>query len=117
MDRSRCDTVSPVWNTPSICFPQARVYTRQERPARMTGEGVTCTMPRIPLSNIDGNVYERLMGHCPEILKAWFTLDATMRFSGALSPELKEEVRRSLAPGVGCVFCASLGDEATSHAD
>ena len=69
-------------------------------------------MPRIPLSNIEGNVYERLMGHRPEILKAWFNLDATMRFSGALGPELKEEVRRSLAPGVGCVFCASLGTEA-----
>jgi alkylhydroperoxidase family enzyme len=75
------------------------------------------TMPRIPLSNIEGNVYERLMGHRPEILKAWFNLDTTMRFSGALGSELKEEVRRSLAPGVGCVFCASLGDEAALHAD
>lgn len=74
-------------------------------------------MPRIPLSQTDGNVYERLMGHRPEILKAWFDLDATMRFSGELSPELKEEVRRSLAPGVGCVFCASLGAEADSHPD
>ena len=56
-------------------------------------EGVMSTMPRIPLSNIEGNVYERLMGHRPEILKAWFNLDTTMRFSGALGSELKEEVR------------------------
>ena len=74
-------------------------------------------MPRVPLSSIEGNVYERLMGHRPEILKAWFNLDATMRFSGELDPDLKEEVRRSLAPGVGCVFCASLGAEADSHPD
>lgn len=74
-------------------------------------------MPRIPLSNLEGNVYERLMGHRPEILKAWFNLDATMRFSGELDPGLKEEVRRSLAPGVGCVFCASLGPEAETHPD
>lgn len=74
-------------------------------------------MPRIPLSSIEGNVYERLMGHRPEILGKWFELDSTIRFSNVLSPDLKEEVRRSMAPGIGCVFCSTLGDSAKVHAD
>ena len=74
-------------------------------------------MPRVPLSDIDGNVYERLMGHRPEILTKWFELDATIRFSPTLDPELKEEVRRAMAPGIGCVFCSTLGAAAGAHPD
>ena len=74
-------------------------------------------MTRIPPAPIEGNNYERVMGHRPEILTKWFELDSLMRFSGTLSPHLKEEVRRSLAPGVGCVFCASLGRAADEHPD
>ena len=74
-------------------------------------------MTRIPPAPIEGNNYERVMGHRPEILTKWFELDSLMRFSGMLSPHLKEEVRRSLAPGVGCVFCASLGRAADEHPD
>ena len=74
-------------------------------------------MPRIEPANVDGNIYERLMAHRPEILAQWFTLDSTIRFSQVLSPKLKEEVRRAMAPGIGCVFCASLGDPAAEHAD
>jgi len=74
-------------------------------------------MSRIPPAPIEGNNYERVMGHRPEILTKWFELDSLMRFSGKLTPHLKEEVRRSLAPGVGCVFCASLGQAAEEHPD
>lgn len=74
-------------------------------------------MSRIAPASIEGNTYERVMGHRPEILTKWFELDAQMRFNGKLSPHLKEEVRRSLAPGVGCVFCASLGRAADEHPD
>jgi alkylhydroperoxidase family enzyme len=74
-------------------------------------------MPRIPLSNVGGNVYERLMGHRPEILESWFALDATIRFAPTLNPDLKEEVRRSMAPGIGCVFCSTLGTAADAHPD
>jgi alkylhydroperoxidase family enzyme len=72
---------------------------------------------RIEPASIDGNQYERTMGHRPEILAKWFELDETIRFAGTLPPALKEEVRRSLAPGVGCVFCASLGTAAHEHPD
>ena len=74
-------------------------------------------MPRVPLSDIDGNVYERLMGHRPEILKKWFELDALIRFSPTLDPGLKEEVRRAMAPEIGCVFCSTLGEAAGVHPD
>ena len=74
-------------------------------------------MPRVPLSDIDGNVYERLMGHRPEILEKWFELDSLIRFSPTLDPVLKEEVRRAMAPGIGCVFCSTLGDPAVVHPD
>ena len=67
-------------------------------------------MSRIPLSNVGSNVFQRAMGHRPEIVEEWFKLDALIRFTGVLDPELKEEVRRSLALGIGCRFCSSLGD-------
>lgn len=75
------------------------------------------TVPRVPLAPVDGNAYERLLGHRPEILAKWFELDETIRFSRMLSPDLKEEMRRAMAPGIGCVFCASLGDPAREHPD
>ena len=67
-------------------------------------------MPRVPLSNIDGNIIQRAMGHRPEIRDEWNRLDAVIRFTGVLDPGLKEEVRRTLALGIGCQFCSSLGD-------
>ena len=73
-------------------------------------------MSRVPLAEVPGNSFERAMGNRPEILEKWSELDALMRFGGTLTPHLKEEVRRSLAPGIGCVFCASLGDPAAEHA-
>jgi alkylhydroperoxidase family enzyme len=64
---------------------------------------------RVPPSAIGSNSYERAMGHRPDVLSAWFDLDATLRFGGTLPAELKEEVRRALATGAGCTYCASLG--------
>ena len=66
-------------------------------------------MTRITPAAVGSNVYERAMGHRPQILENWFRLDATMRFGGTLDPSLKEEVRRVLADGVGCTYCSSLG--------
>jgi alkylhydroperoxidase family enzyme len=73
-------------------------------------------MSRVQAVPMAGNSFERAMANRPEILEKWSELDALMRFSGTLSPDLKEEVRRSLAPGIGCVFCASLGEAAPEHA-
>ena len=67
-------------------------------------------MSRIPPADVEGNAFQRILGHRPEIVEKWFALDSGMRFSGLLAPDLKEEVRRSLADGIGCRFCASLGD-------
>jgi alkylhydroperoxidase family enzyme len=58
------------------------------------------------------------MGHRPELLQAWENLkDAFAGPSATLSPQLKEEVRRTLAQRTGCRFCASLGQPAETHAD
>lgn len=74
-------------------------------------------MSRIPPADIEGNAFQRILGHRPGIVEKWFALDSTMRFSGLLSPDLKEEVRRSLAEGIGCRFCASLGAPDPSRRD
>lgn len=74
-------------------------------------------MSRLPPATIDGNVFQKAMGHRPEILKAWFDLDAEIRFNGVLDPRLKEEVRRNLALGIGCEFCSSLGAPAPDTYD
>lgn len=74
-------------------------------------------MSRVPEAENGSNVYERTMGHRPEILEEWFKLDALMRFSGTLDSDLKEEVRRVLASGVGCTYCASLGQPDAQNRD
>ena len=40
---------------------------------------------------------------------------ALLGASSTLSPQLKEEVRRTLAQQTGCRFCASLGLPAEDH--
>ncbi len=67
-------------------------------------------MSRIRPAAVEGNAFQKMMGHRPEIVEKWFALDSSMRFGGLLEPALKEEVRRSLAEGIGCRFCASLGE-------
>jgi alkylhydroperoxidase family enzyme len=58
------------------------------------------------------------MGQRPELLQAWENLkDAFVGPSATLSPNLKEEVRRTLAQRTGCRFCASLGQPAERHPD
>jgi alkylhydroperoxidase family enzyme len=61
--------------------------------------------------------YLQVLAHCPEIAEKWSALGTTVRFGGVLPPELKEEVRRSTASQIGCVFCASFGDAKVEHAD
>ena len=74
-------------------------------------------MTRISPTDTEGGLYQRIMAHRPEILEKWTELDNLMRFSGVLSPELKEEVRRALAPAAGCVFCSSLAKAREVHPD
>jgi alkylhydroperoxidase family enzyme len=72
-------------------------------------------MPRVTPAEGAGTVMQRVMGRRPEIAVKFGEVDATIRFGGLLPAALKEEVRRSMAPGAGCVFCASLGDPAAKQ--
>lgn len=74
-------------------------------------------MPRISPSEVGDTTADRVMGHRPEVLQAWENLKHSLLGpSSTLSPQLKEEVRRSLAQQTGCQFCASLGTPAPGHA-
>ena len=56
------------------------------------------------------------MGHRPEVLAAWDGLKhALVGPASTLSPELREQVRRTLALRTGCEFCASLGRPAAEQ--
>lgn len=67
-------------------------------------------MPRLAPSALGDTTADRVMGHRPELLEAWENLKhALLGPSSTLAPELKEEVRRTLAQRTGCEFCASLG--------
>ncbi len=66
------------------------------------------TQSRISPSGQPGNVFEQVMSHCPGAMAKWWDLECELRFDGLIEPEIKEEIRRSMAPEVGCQFCASL---------
>jgi alkylhydroperoxidase family enzyme len=71
---------------------------------------------RIPTSELGDSTADRIMGHRPEVLAAWEDLKhALIGASSTLSPELKEQVRRTLALRTGCEFCASLGRPAAEQ--
>ncbi|MHB1469627.1 MAG: carboxymuconolactone decarboxylase family protein [Solirubrobacteraceae bacterium] len=73
-------------------------------------------MPRIeptapsPEGNaVTNSLLARVMGRCPDILRAFGRLDNAIRFHGRLPGELKEAIRRATAGEVGCEYCRSLG--------
>lgn len=57
-----------------------------------------------------------ILAHRPEILRTWNELDkAFFGPSSVVDNQIKEEARRTLAQGVGCIFCASLGTPRDEH--
>ncbi|PRR79174.1 hypothetical protein CLLI_10190 [Clostridium liquoris] len=54
-------------------------------------------MATITFSKNGSTPFEQLLGHNPEVLKKWSSLEETLFYSGVLDLELKEEVRRTLA--------------------
>ena len=85
-------------------------------------------MPRVPaadpetlpadLTELGHDPYYALLAHRPDILRAWNELDKV--FFGptsTVSNAIKEEARRTLAQGLGCKFCASLGTPRDEHPD
>jgi alkylhydroperoxidase family enzyme len=66
-------------------------------------------MARISFSDVEESAFGQLLGHNPEILKAWRELEAVVYRAGTLGPELKEQVRSALAFGNGCEYCQAFG--------
>jgi alkylhydroperoxidase family enzyme len=66
-------------------------------------------MPAVPLIDPTEFFYGTL-GHRREIHDAWLGLDEAMVGPGSTLPSpLKENVRHTIAQGIGCRYCASLG--------
>jgi alkylhydroperoxidase family enzyme len=63
------------------------------------------------------STYHRVLARSPEFAERWTAASRSLRFSGKLEPELKEEVRRSTAQQIGCRFCASFGEPKAEHTD
>lgn len=83
-------------------------------------------MPRIPyfppadlptdLVPLGPDPFYGILAHRPEILREWNALDkAFFGPSSLVDNRIKEEARRTLAQGVGCRFCASLGTPHDEH--
>lgn len=53
--------------------------------------------------------FQQLLGHNESILKSWNSLADGLENDGALSKELKEELRRILAQQNGCSYCKAKG--------
>jgi alkylhydroperoxidase family enzyme len=74
-------------------------------------------MPRVEPIPGKGVLVARVLGRCPEILDGVLHLDDAVRVRGNLSRRLKETVRRSAAPRIGCPYCVSLGEAPSEFAD
>jgi alkylhydroperoxidase family enzyme len=67
-------------------------------------------LPADPAGNaVTNSVLARVLGRCPDVLRAYARLDSAVRFHGRLPLELKEAVRRATAGEIGCKYCESLG--------
>ncbi|WP_111768726.1 carboxymuconolactone decarboxylase family protein [Nakamurella deserti] len=65
-----------------------------------------------------GDPFYGILARRPEILREWSKLDtAFFGASSTVDNRIKEEARRTLAQGVGCRFCASLGTPRDEHPD
>jgi len=80
-------------------------------------------MARINLSNIGNTLFQRLLGHNPQVMETWSALSEVLEADGKVSAKLKEQVRRTLAQHNGCEYCKAKGkpdpnlfDEKTSVA-
>ncbi|MGE7604149.1 carboxymuconolactone decarboxylase family protein [Peribacillus sp. NPDC097675] len=65
-------------------------------------------MPRIKKSEIGSSPFQQLF-HNQLISNKWSDLSEEISSDGALTKELKENVRRVLAYGNGCTYCQGKG--------
>ncbi|MDV2686825.1 carboxymuconolactone decarboxylase family protein [Alkalihalophilus lindianensis] len=66
-------------------------------------------MARIKESNFGETPFQRLLGYNVEVMQGWAHLGNVLEKEGRLSPELKEQVRRTLAQSNGCEYCKAKG--------
>jgi alkylhydroperoxidase family enzyme len=69
----------------------------------------------IPLSDVSGTNYERVMGHAPHVLEPWLALEQTFFERSILPRDLLEQVRRTLTLGHGCAYCAAKAGPPDAH--
>lgn len=65
-------------------------------------------MPRINRSQLGQSPFQQLF-YNEMVLQKWNDLAESMSTDGALTKELKENVRRVLAQGNGCAYCQAKG--------
>ncbi|WP_270181310.1 carboxymuconolactone decarboxylase family protein [Alkalihalobacillus sp. CinArs1] len=80
-------------------------------------------MAIIQKSDVGNTPFQKLLGHNPDVMKAWSALGDELENDGVLTSTLKEQVRRTLAQQNGCEYCKAKGkpdpslfDEKTSLA-
>lgn len=66
-------------------------------------------MAMISFSPNGDTPFQQLLGHNKQVLEKWAALEACIYGSGTFSPNLIEEVRRSLAFHNGCEYCKAKG--------
>ncbi|UII54725.1 carboxymuconolactone decarboxylase family protein [Cytobacillus spongiae] len=66
-------------------------------------------MARIIESRFGETPFQRLLGHNQQIMERWSELGDLLASEGRLLPELKEQVRRTLAQKNGCEYCRVKG--------
>lgn len=74
-------------------------------------------MARISFSEQGLTPFEKLLGHNKMILEKWFSLEECFSNSKTFTPELKEEVRRTLAFNNGCEYCKAKGNPSDDITD
>jgi len=74
-------------------------------------------MVKITFSQEGRSPFEQLLGHNKSILEKWSSLEECFFNSKTFTPELKEEVRRTLAINSGCQYCMAKGKPSNEITD
>jgi alkylhydroperoxidase family enzyme len=74
-------------------------------------------MARITFSQEGLTPFEQLLGHNKEILEKWSSLEECIFNSNTFTPELKEQLRRTLAFNNGCQYCMAKGKPSNQITD
>ncbi|EQB90434.1 alkylhydroperoxidase family enzyme [Clostridium punense] len=74
-------------------------------------------MAKIKYSKFGATPFQQLLGHNENILMAWSALENRFFTSTTFTPELKEEVRRTLAFNNRCEYCMAKGNPSDNITD